>query len=48
MSERSEARSAVPAAIQLLLEFQLNGTWNVPTTWTFFVCVTSSLAKVSH
>ena len=32
-----QARSAVPFAVELLPGFQVDGTWNVPTTLTFQV-----------
>jgi len=34
-----QARSAVPFAVELLPGFQVDGTWNVPTTLTFVSCV---------
>ena len=34
-----QAGSAVPFAVKLLPGFQVDGTWNVPTTLTFVSCV---------
>jgi hypothetical protein len=33
--QKVQARSAVPFAVKRLPEFQVDGTWNVPTTLTF-------------
>jgi hypothetical protein len=32
-----QARTAVPFAVELLPGFQVDGTWNVPTTFRFQV-----------
>jgi len=33
--QKVQARSAVPFVVELLSEFQVDGTWNVPTTLTW-------------
>jgi hypothetical protein len=37
--QKYQARSAVPFAVKLLQGFQVDGTWNVPTPFTFVGCV---------
>jgi hypothetical protein len=32
IGQKVQARSAVPFAVKLLIGFQVDGTWNVPTT----------------
>ncbi len=36
--QKVQARSTVPFAVKLLQGFQVDGTWNVPTTFTFVGC----------
>ena len=37
--QKVQARSAVPFAVELFPGFQVDGTWNVPTTLTLGGCV---------
>jgi hypothetical protein len=36
--KKESARSAVPFAVKFLQGFQVDGTWKVPTTFTFVGC----------
>jgi len=37
--QKLQARSTLPFAVKLLPGFQVDGTWNVPTTLTLVGCV---------